>query len=71
MTAYHDTIIKLAQATDFYSTWHAFDNKMRLGSREEYLCAVGPRDTRPQAARTLQVHLFELGPKRFQLNKYM
>ena len=40
MIAYHNAIIKLAQATVFYSTWHPFDNKMRLGSREEYLCIM-------------------------------
>jgi hypothetical protein len=27
---------------------------------------VGPRDTRPQAARTLTMHVFELGPKNFE-----
>ena len=32
---------------------------------------VRPRDTRPQAARTLQVHVFELGPKKFELNEFM
>ena len=32
---------------------------------------VRPRDTRPQAARTLQVHVFELGPKIFELNEFM
>ena len=32
---------------------------------------VRPRDTLPQAARILQVHVFELGPKEFELNKFM
>ena len=32
---------------------------------------VRPRDTRPQAARTSQVHVFELGPKIFEVNKFM
>ena len=32
---------------------------------------VRPRDTRPQAARTLQVHEFELGPKKLELNEFM
>ena len=32
---------------------------------------VRPRDTRPQAARTLQVHIFELGPKIFELNEFL
>ena len=32
---------------------------------------VRPQDTRPQAARTLQVHVFEKGPKIFELNKFM
>ena len=37
-----------------------------------YNCyTVRPRDTRPQAARTLQVHVFELGPKIFELNEFM
>ena len=30
-----------------------------------------PRDTRPQAARTSQVHVFELGPKKFEMNEFM
>ena len=32
---------------------------------------VRPRDTRPQAAWTLQVHVFEQGPKIFELNEFM
>ena len=32
---------------------------------------VRPRDTRPQAVRTLQVHVFELGPKKFEMNEFM
>ena len=32
---------------------------------------VRPRDTRPRAARTLQVHVFELGPKKFEMNEFM
>ena len=32
---------------------------------------VKPRDARPQAARTLQVHVFELGPKKFEMNTFM
>ena len=35
------------------------------------LYTVRPPDTRPQAARTLQVHVFELGPKIFELNEFM
>ena len=31
---------------------------------------VRPRDTRPQAARTLQVHVFELGPKIFEMHVF-
>ena len=31
---------------------------------------VRPRDTRPQAARTLQVHIFELGPKIFDMHDF-
>ena len=38
---------------------------------EPNLIAVRPRDTRPQDARTLQVHIFELGPKKFELNEFM
>ena len=34
-------------------------------------CTVRPRDTLPQAARTLQVHVFKLGPKKFELNEFM
>ena len=32
---------------------------------------VMPQNTRPQAARTSQVHIFELGPKKFEMNKFM
>ena len=32
---------------------------------------VRPRDTRPQAARTSQVQVFELGPKIFEMNEFM
>ena len=32
---------------------------------------VRPQDTRPQAARTSQVHVFELGPKKFEMNEFM
>ena len=32
---------------------------------------VRPRDTRPRAARTSQVHVFELGPKKFEMNEFM
>ena len=31
---------------------------------------VRPRDTRPQAARTSQVHVFELGPKIFEMKEF-
>ena len=34
-------------------------------------CTVRPRDTQPQAAQTLQVHVFELVPKIFELNGFM
>ena len=32
---------------------------------------VRPRDTRPRAARTSQKHVFELGPKKFEMNEFM
>ena len=32
---------------------------------------VMPQDARPQAAQTLQVHIFELGPKKFEMNEFM
>ena len=35
------------------------------------LITVRPRDTRPQAARTLQVHVFELDPKKSEMNEFM
>ena len=37
----------------------------------KFFHTVRPRDTRPQAARTLQVHVFELGPKISELNVFM
>ena len=42
-----------------------------LDQVSKILCTVRPRDTRPQAARTSQVHVFELGPKIFELNEFM
>ena len=35
------------------------------------LHSVRPRDTRPRAAWASQVHVFELGPKRFEMNEFM
>ena len=32
---------------------------------------VRPRDTRPQAARTLTMHVFEHGPKNFEMHKFI
>ena len=32
---------------------------------------VRPWDTRPRAARTSQGHVFELGPKKFEMNEFM
>ena len=34
-----------------------------IGVSLSYIVTVRPRDTRPQAARTLQVYVFELGPR--------
>ena len=31
---------------------------------------VGPQNTRPQASRTLKVHIFRLGPKIFEMHKF-
>ena len=42
-----------------FQNYHVFFNTVR------------PRDTQPQAARTLQVHIFKLGPKKFELNEFM
>ena len=36
-----------------------------------FFSTVRPRDTRPQAARTSQVHVFELGPKKIEMNEFM
>ena len=38
---------------------------------EAFGATVRPRDTRPRAARTSQVHVFELGPKKFEMNEFM
>ena len=37
---------------------------MGFGGSSKDFETVRPRNTRPQAARTLQVHVFELGPKK-------
>ena len=42
-----------------------FDGKILLHVLEGN-DTVRPRDTRPQAARTLTMHVFELGPKNFE-----
>ena len=36
-----------------------------------FMNTVMPQDARPQAAQTLQVHIFELGPKIFEMNQFM
>ena len=36
----------------------------------EIVGTVRPRNTQPQAARTLQVHVFELGPKIFKMHVF-
>ena len=36
-----------------------------------FTTTVRPGDTRPRAARTSQVHVFELGPKKFEMNEFM
>ena len=36
-----------------------------------YVSTVRPRDIRPQSARTSQVHVFELVPKKFEMNEFM
>ena len=38
---------------------------------KEIRYTVRPRDTRPQAAQTSQVNVFELGPKKFEMNEFM
>ena len=42
----------------------------KLGLATQSHTTGSPRDTRPQAAQTLQVHVFELGPKKSELNKF-
>ena len=42
-------------------------NKTHLFSTQFIGLTVRPRDTRPQAARTSQVHVFKLGPKIFEM----
>ena len=36
----------------------------------KYLATVRPRDTRPQDARTLTMHVFELVPKSFEMHVF-
>ena len=35
------------------------------------LCTVRPRDTRPQAAQTLIMQVFEWGPKKFEMHEFI
>ena len=42
-------------------SYNNFDSTVRY--------TVRPQDTRPQAAGTSQVHVFELGSKKFEVNK--
>ena len=46
-----------------WDLWTIGDFWIILDQKDAY--TVRPRDTRPWAARTLQVHVFELGPKKF------
>ena len=48
-----------------------FSHSIRFSSRSLIYYTVRPQDTRPQAARILLVHVFELGPKKFELNEFM
>ena len=49
-----------------------YDNTTALTPHplSSFFSTVRPRDTRPQAARTSQVHVFELGPKKFEMNEF-
>ena len=51
----------VALLLNFSSLWQKLKNKLHYGL-EIY---------RPQAARTSQLHVFELGPKKFEMNKFM
>ena len=42
-------------------------NKQQHG-KSAFDDTVRPRDTRPQTARTLTMHVFELGPKKFEIH---
>ena len=44
-------------------------NKQQHG-KSAFDDTVRPRDTRPQTARTLTMHVFELGPKKFEMHVF-
>ena len=46
-------------------------NFMGFGGSSKDFETVRLRNARPQAARTSQVHVFELGPKKIGMNEFM
>ena len=64
MNLYCSPCHKISRNWSKPTKWCAFLFNMKI-------VYVRPQDTQPQAARILQVHLFELGPKIFQLNEFI
>ena len=52
------------------TTWISLIGWPHKTSTIQYVCTVGPWAARPQAARTLKMHVFELGPKIFEMHVF-
>ena len=55
------------------AVWHKLKNTLKTPKMDflpVFELTVRPRDTRPQAARTSQMHVFELGPKIFEMHVF-
>ena len=55
---------------DSNSDWDSLPHEEQ-GKKSLKIHTVRPRDTRPQAALTLTMHVFEYGPKRFEMHEFM
>ena len=62
---------EIRQSTIYYAGLLGRWDKRIVDQESDVPSTVRPRDTRPQAARTSQVHVFELGPKKFEMNEFM
>ena len=69
----HYYAMRIKSASLYGCLFSLYTNKYHYEKKFTYHIrpTLRPRDTRPQAAQTLQVHVFEWGPKKFELNEFM